>query len=123
MNYRSSRLRKIGYFFIVIFLSLISFKLYSQDSQEALGQIAHMLKSNISKDDDLIFGYSLWGLFGSFFFSILGFVAFRYGRKLGKIAPIIVGLVLMLYPYFLKNTIAIFSVGIVLTGLLYFFRE
>jgi len=60
----------------------------------------------------------LWGLlFGSFG---LGF--FVYGRKQKAIIPLVCGLILMVYPYFISNTIILVILGVVLTGIPYFIR-
>ena len=60
----------------------------------------------------------LWGLlFGSFG---LGF--FVYGRKQKAVVPLVCGLILMVYPYFISNTIILVVLGVVLTGIPYFIR-
>ena len=60
----------------------------------------------------------LWGLlFGSFG---LGF--FVYGRKQKAVVPLVCGLILMVYPYFISNTIILVILGVVLTGIPYFIR-
>lgn len=56
-------------------------------------------------------------------FGIIGFVAFMYGKKSALFRPAIIGLALMLYPYFFKGVLAIYLVGIALTLALYFWRE
>ncbi|MFH1652607.1 MAG: hypothetical protein ABIE74_00970 [Pseudomonadota bacterium] len=119
-------MKKIGFrtagILAILLFFLLSFKAYSQDAQEPLNQIAQMLKSNTDAENGLIFGYSVWGLFGAFIFSMAGLLAFRYGRKQSAIAPIIIGIALMLYPYFFSSTLAIYLVGVALVGLLFVFR-
>jgi hypothetical protein len=56
-------------------------------------------------------------------FGAIGFVAFVYGKKNALWRPMITGLALMAYPYFLSGTFVIYLVGIVLTAALYFWRE
>jgi len=56
-------------------------------------------------------------------FGGIGFVAFSYGRKSTLFRPMVIGLALMIYPYFVPGTLAIYLVGIALTALLYFWRE
>jgi hypothetical protein len=58
------------------------------------------------------------GLFGA-----IGFVAFVYGKRQSEWKPMITGALLMAYPYFISDTIAIYLIGAVLTASLYFWRE
>jgi predicted membrane protein len=60
----------------------------------------------------------LWGLlFGSIG---LGFLI--YGRKQRAVVPLICGLALMIFPYFVSNTILLIAIGIVLIVIPYFVR-
>jgi len=60
----------------------------------------------------------LWGLlFGSIG---LGFLI--YGRKQRAVVPLLCGLALMIFPYFVSNTILLITVGIVLMAVPYFLR-
>jgi hypothetical protein len=60
----------------------------------------------------------LWGLlFGSIG---LGFLI--YGRKQRAVVPLIVGLALMIFPYFVSSTILVVVVGTVLVAVPYFVR-
>ncbi len=60
----------------------------------------------------------LWGvLFGS-----LGLGFFMYGKKQKAIVPLVCGLALMVYPYFIANTIALVVVGLLLTAIPYFIK-
>ncbi len=63
-------------------------------------------------------GVLLWGLL----FSSIGFGLFLYGRKQRAVVPLVCGLALMIYPYFLSNLILLVVIGAVLTALPYFFR-
>jgi hypothetical protein len=60
----------------------------------------------------------LWGLL----FSSIGFGFFLYGKKRRAVVPLVCGLVLMIYPYFIPNAIVLVVIGIVLTAIPYFFR-
>jgi len=55
-------------------------------------------------------------------FGAIGFVAFVYGKKNAFWPPMIIGLALMMYPYFFSGALAIYLIGIVLTAALYFWR-
>ena len=60
----------------------------------------------------------LWGLlFGS-----IGLGFFLYGKKQGQIVPLISGLLLMAYPYFVSNTPLLVAIGAALTAAPYFIR-
>jgi hypothetical protein len=60
----------------------------------------------------------LWGLvFGS-----IGFGFLVYGRKQRAVVPLICGLGLIVFPYFVSNTILLITIGIVLIAIPYFFR-
>jgi len=60
----------------------------------------------------------LWGLvFGS-----IGFGFLIYGRKQRAVVPLICGLGLIVFPYFVSNTVLLITIGIVLIAIPYFFR-
>jgi hypothetical protein len=60
----------------------------------------------------------LWGLL----FSSIGLGFFLYGKKQRAVVPLVCGLVLMIYPYFIPNVVALVAIGIVLTAIPYFLR-
>ena len=58
----------------------------------------------------------LWGtLFGS-----LGFGYFLYGKKQGAVMPLVCGLLLMVFPYFISGTALLVLIGLVLAALPWF---
>jgi hypothetical protein len=60
----------------------------------------------------------VWGIiFGS-----IGFGFFLYGRKQRAVVPLLVGLALMVIPYFIPNIIALVLVGSGLVALPYFLK-
>jgi len=60
----------------------------------------------------------LWGLlFGS-----IGLGYFVYGKKQGRGVPLVSGIALMAFPYFVTNSVFIVLIGVVLMALPYFFR-
>ena len=60
----------------------------------------------------------LWGmLFGSIG---LGFLI--YGKKQRAIVPLLCGVALIIYPYFISNVILLVAIGIVLMAIPYFIR-
>ena len=62
-------------------------------------------------------------LFAGLIFGSVGFVAFIYGKKQALIKPMIIGIILMAYPYFITNTIALWGIGTLLTVSLFIFRD
>ena len=64
-------------------------------------------------------GALLWGLL----FSSIGLGFFLYGRKQRAVVPLVCGLVLMIYPYFIPNVIALVTIGAALTAVPYFFKS
>ena len=60
----------------------------------------------------------LWGLlFGS-----IGLGFFVYGRKQRTVVPLVCGLTLMIFPYFVTNTMLLVTLGIALIAIPYFVR-
>ena len=56
-------------------------------------------------------------------FSIIGLLAFRTGKRDMHLPRIIIGIVLMLYPYFVPGGLWLWGAGIALTAALFVFRE
>jgi hypothetical protein len=56
-------------------------------------------------------------------FGMIGLVAFGYGKKNKVMRPLIIGIALMVYPYFISGTFLLYFIGIALTAALYFWRE
>jgi predicted membrane protein len=63
-------------------------------------------------------GVLLWGLL----FSSIGLGFFLYGRKQRAVVPLVCGVVLMVYPYFVSNLAVLVGVGVIVTAIPYFLR-
>jgi len=63
-------------------------------------------------------GALLWGLL----FSSIGLGFFLYGKKQRAVVPLVCGIVLMIYPYFISNLAVLVGVGVVLAAIPYFLR-
>jgi hypothetical protein len=50
-------------------------------------------------------------IFGAVVFGLLGWAAFRFGRKRGRKLTLWLGVALMLYPYVVTNTVLMYAVG------------
>jgi len=55
-------------------------------------------------------------------FSIVGWIAFRYGRKNQEPRPLLLGIALMAYGYFVSNAWISLGIGALLTLLIFFPR-
>ncbi len=62
-------------------------------------------------------------LAGAFLFGLIGFVAYRYGAKMGRPHPKWIGVALMLYPYAISATWLMYLIGIALCAGLYWYRD
>ena len=60
----------------------------------------------------------LWGLL----FSSIGFGYFLYGKKQHAPVPLVCGLVMMAYPYFITNAYLLVAIGVVVGAVPYFLR-
>lgn len=56
-------------------------------------------------------------------FGVIGFYAFMYGRKHQKYAQMIIGGVLMAFPYFVEGALWLWGIGCGLTIALFVFRD
>ncbi len=59
-------------------------------------------------------------LLGSLIFSSIGLGYFMYGKSQRSPAPLICGMALMIYPYFVSNMIVLVILGLALTVTPYF---
>ncbi|WP_136418633.1 MULTISPECIES: hypothetical protein [Oxalobacteraceae] len=62
-------------------------------------------------------------LIGAILFGIIGFAAYRYGKKTSRGTTKWIGVGLMLYPYAVSQTWMLYLVGVALCAGLYFYRE
>ena len=62
-------------------------------------------------------------IIGGLIFGSIGFIAFVYGKKQSSFKIMMLGALLMAYPYFIQNTIAVYAVGAALTAALFFLRD
>lgn len=58
--------------------------------------------------------FSASNLFAGFAFGVFGWYFFKQGRKDGHGPLVLIGLALMLYPYFITGTFLLWGIGIVL---------
>jgi len=62
-------------------------------------------------------------LFAAILFGLIGLAAFTIGRKNALWGPMVIGLALMVFPYFVSGTAWTYAIGALLCGALYFWRQ
>ena len=62
-------------------------------------------------------------LFGSLMFGVIGLAAFLYGKRSVLIVPMVLGLALMGFPYFVFDTWLLYAIGFALTATCWYFRH
>jgi ABC-type enterobactin transport system permease subunit len=67
--------------------------------------------------------FNWWNIIGGIIFSIIGWYAFWHGKKEKNWRAVVIGIALMVYPYFVSNAFLAFAIGIAMTAALYFWRE
>jgi hypothetical protein len=55
-------------------------------------------------------------------FGCVGLGYFVYGKKQSLVVPLVCGLALMIFPYFIDDTIALAAIGVALMAIPYFAR-
>lgn len=60
----------------------------------------------------------IWGML----FGIFGLAFFVYGKKQAAVMPLVCGLALMIFPYFVTNIYALVAVGLILIALPFIIR-
>ncbi len=67
--------------------------------------------------------FSAANLIGGLIFGSIGFVAFIYGKRMHLWKPMLLGIALMVYPYFVNNDKIMIVIGLFGSTALFFFRE
>jgi len=62
-------------------------------------------------------------LFGLLLFGAIGFGTFLYGKRTAQWKPLVTGIGLMVYPYFVSQTWIMYAVGMLLCLALVYFRD
>ncbi len=63
--------------------------------------------------------FSVAEIVAEFIFGSIGFVAFIYGKRMHVWTPMFIGLALMIYPYFVPDTLVSCAIGGILTASLF----
>jgi hypothetical protein len=67
--------------------------------------------------------FSAPNLLAGLLFGSIGFVGFIYGKRMSRWKPMMIGLLLMAYTYFVQNTLAICGIGLAGTAALFWWRD
>lgn len=70
-----------------------------------------------------MFDFSAANLIGGFVFGSIGFVAFRYGKRMHLWKMMLVGFALTAFPYFVENMLILYAIGGAGTVALFFLRD
>jgi len=62
-------------------------------------------------------------LFALILFGLIGTVALMYGKRMQEWKPMVIGAVMVIYPYFVSQTWRIYVIGCALCVALYLFRD
>ena len=106
--------------FIIMCIMILSGLSYAQNNEQLFSEAARVYTGTDGSLSGLIGGFSIWGLFGGFIFGMIGMAAFIYGKKNSAFKPMLIGIILMVYPYFIRNTVVLCLVGLALCAALYF---
>ena len=66
---------------------------------------------------------NLWDLFGGFLFGTIGFAVFLIGKKQASWRKMAIGILLMVFPYFVQGAVATYVTGSLLVLALFIFRD
>jgi hypothetical protein len=67
--------------------------------------------------------FSAPNLLAGLLFGSIGFVGFIYGKRTSRLKPMMIGLLLMAYPYFVENTVALCGIGLAGTAALFWLGD
>lgn len=63
--------------------------------------------------------FSMSALAASFVYGVFGIYLFKHGRKKAHAPLVVIGVALMVYPYFIENEFLLWGVGAVLLAVAY----
>ncbi len=91
--------------------------------EQLLSQSTNLPTGDVGGITGLLGNLSFSGFIGGLIFGSIGFAAFIYGKKTAGFKPMVLGAILMIYPYFVRGNILLYAIGISLTAALFIFRE
>jgi hypothetical protein len=85
------------------------------------GQSPH-LGPQIARSSAML-NFSAANLIGGLVFGSIGFVAFIYGKRMHLWKPMLLGIALIIYPYFINDDAILYVIGIFGSTALFFLRD
>ncbi|HEY8270886.1 MAG TPA: hypothetical protein VIG33_08350 [Pseudobdellovibrionaceae bacterium] len=70
--------------------------------------------------ESFIFSFSFGSLIAGFIFGVIGFWLLGHGRKKANNRNVVIGLLLMMYPYFVRGAWLNWGIGFALCGYAYY---
>jgi hypothetical protein len=70
-----------------------------------------------------MFNFNPYNILAGLIFGTLGLGVYMYGKRMDLWQPRLIGLGLMIYPYFVSNSWLLWGVGVGLLVLLYFYHS
>jgi len=70
-----------------------------------------------------MFEFAAPNLLAGLLFGSIGFVGFIYGKRMSRLKPMVIGLLLMAYPYFVENALALCGIGLAGTAALFWLGD
>ena len=86
-------------------------------TEDLLGAAQTMSIGKPASPDGLIFGMSMWAMMASLVFSGAGLFYFKIGKSNDDMPVMISGIALIIYPYFVTNTLYMVLMGLALLSL------
>ena len=125
--------KRIGSLFILSFLFVVGAPaVFAQEQQDSLASTLASLNQMSSGGSEgllssvgipALSNFSWPNIVGGFIFGSIGMVVFMHGKKERKYKPLVMGIVLMAYPYFITNTFLLYTAGIGLCFLCFYWRD
>lgn len=66
---------------------------------------------------------SFSNLFAGILFGSVGLAAFVYGKKSANWKPMAIGVIMMVYPYFIEETWLVYVIGVALCASIFVWRD
>jgi hypothetical protein len=82
-----------------------------------------MLERHHPKTDDERMDFSSANFISSMFIGLIGFAYFMYGKKAGRIYPLLAGMGMCIYPYFIASAWLMWGICAALMAACWFLRE
>jgi hypothetical protein len=110
---------------LIVIMFGLSVAIFCSEADEITGQVqdATSIMGSKAKQDKLIAGFSPGALVAGILFGTFGIYAFGRGKKRQNFWLMIIGVALMVYPYFVRETVYIIIVGSLLCAAFYYKRN